>query len=205
MKAVLKQITLPAAMALATLVALAPLARSKAGNAPIVGRVQIGSAGLASAVVYLEGVRGPFAPPTQRITIDQANKTFIPHVVAAMKGSNIELVNSDDFLHNTFSDSKAKAFNFNQPQKGSRSLLKVDQAGVIEVHCHIHGSMQAWIVVVDNPYFAVTDQRGIFKIDGVPPGTYKLKSWSEQHGILTQEVKVIDKEGAKVIIKYAGK
>lgn len=168
------------------------------------GKVQVGAAGLPNAVVYLEGVKGNFPPP-QRAVLNQRDKSFAPHVLAVMKGATIEFLNSDDFLHNTFSDSKTKVFNLNQPVKDSRSLLKVDQPGVIEVRCHIHGSMQAWIVVVDNPYFAVTDSRGIFRIQGVPPGTYKLKSWSEQHGILTQDVKVTEKDGATVIVKYAGK
>jgi hypothetical protein len=117
----------------------------------------------------------------------------------------VEFLNSDDFLHNTFSQSKAKTFDLHQPGKNSRSLLKTDEAGVIDVRCHIHGSMQAWIVVVDNPYFATTDQRGFFHINGVPPGTYHIKSWNEQYGTLTQEVKVTDRESGKAIFKYAGK
>jgi hypothetical protein len=171
----------------------------------IVGKVLVGSTGLANSVVYLEGVHGTFPPPAQRAILNQRDKSFVPHVMAVMKGTTVELLNSDDFLHNTFSDSKAKTFNLNQPVKDSRSLVKTDQAGVIEVRCHIHGSMQAWIVVVDNPYFAVTDARGIFRIAGVPPGNYKMKTWSEQHGILTDEVKVAEKDGATVIVKYAAK
>lgn len=170
----------------------------------VVGRVQVGSAGLGSAVVYLEGVHGNFAAPTQRVTINQQNKTFVPHVVAVMKGGTVEFLNSDNFLHNTYSESKTKVFNLHQPQQGSRSLLKTDEAGVVEVRCHIHGTMQAWIVVVDNPFYAITDQRGIFRIEGVPPGTYKIKSWSEQYGILTSEIHV-SAEGGKTILKYAGR
>jgi plastocyanin len=156
-------------------------------------------------VVYLEGVKGAGTPATLRAVIDQKDKVFIPHVVAVQKGGTVEFTNSDDFLHNTYSTSKAKSFDLHQPVKGSRSLLKTDQSGPIEVRCHIHGNMQAWVIVVDTPYFAVTDARGIFRIEGVPAGTYKIKSWSEQGGTLTQEVKVTDKEGGKIILKYAGK
>ena len=170
----------------------------------VAGRVQLGSAGLGNAVVYLEGVHGTFATPAQRVTINQQNKSFSPHVVACMKGQTVEFLNSDDFLHNTYSQSKTKNFDLHQPGRGSRSLLKTDQTGVIEVRCHIHGNMQAWIVVVDNPFFAVTDARGIFKIDGVPPGSYKIKSWSEENGLLTGEVHVTA-EGGRTILKYAGK
>ena len=146
----------------------------------VVGKVQVGATGLGSSVVYIEGVKGKFDPPTRAVSIDQQDKVFIPHVVAVMKGGTVEFRNSDDFLHNTFSQSKSKTFDLHQPMKGSRSLLKTDEPGVIEVRCHIHGSMQAWIVVADNPFFAVTNQKGLFRIAGVPPGAYKIKSWSEQ-------------------------
>lgn len=172
--------------------------------ASVAGKVQVGSAGLASAVVYLEGVKGSFPAPTQRVVLNQQDKVFIPHVVACMKGATVEFLNSDDFLHNTYSASKTKQFDLHQPVKGSRSLLKTDQPGLIEVRCHIHGNMQAWIMVVDNPFFAVTDQKGLFHIEGVPPGSYKMKSWSEQHGYLTQEISVTA-EGGRIIFKYAGK
>lgn len=175
------------------------------GDKPVVaGKVQVGSAGLASAVVYLEGVKGTFPAPTQRATINQVDKVFVPHVTAVMKGATVEFLNGDDFLHNTYSSSKTKTFDLHQPVKGSRSLLKTDQPGVIDVRCHIHGTMQAWVVVVDNPYFAVTDQRGLFHIEGVPAGTYKMKSWSEQHGFLTQDLTVTE-TGGRIIFKYAGK
>ncbi len=173
--------------------------------ANVAGKVMAGAAGLANAVVYLEGVPGTFPAPTQRAILNQKDKNFTPHVLAVQKGTTVELLNSDDFLHNTFSDSKAKTFNLNQPVKDSRSLLKTDQAGVVEVRCHIHGSMQAWLIVLDNPFFAVTDAKGIFHINGVPPGTYKMKAWSETHGTLTQEVKVVEKDGATVLLKFAGK
>ena len=179
--------------------------RAAQKGSTIVGKVQVGPTGLGSSVVYLEGVKGKFDPPTRPVVIDQQDKVFIPHVVAVMKGGTAEFRNSDDFLHNTFSQSKSKTFDLHQPAKGSRSLLKTDEPGVIEVRCHIHGSMQAWIVVADNPFFAITDQKGLFRIVGVPPGAYKIKSWSEQHGILTQDVKVTEKDGATVILKYAGK
>ena len=178
-------------------------AGSRAEN--IVGKVQVGGAGHGAAVVCLEGVKGKFDAPTKPIVIDQQDKVFVPHVVAVMKGGTVEFRNSDDFLHNTYSQSKSKSFDLHQPVKGSRSLLKTDETGVIEVRCHIHGNMQAWIVVVDNPYFAVTDSKGIFHINGVPPGTYKIKSWTEQQGFISQEVKVTGKDGATVILKYAAK
>ena len=34
--------------------------------------------------------------------------------------------------------------------------------------------MRAWIYAFDHPYYAVTDARGRFRINQVPPGKYQL-------------------------------
>ncbi|HZT44373.1 MAG TPA: hypothetical protein VFA07_19565 [Chthonomonadaceae bacterium] len=172
---------------------------ARAGN--VAGKVEIGSTGIANAVVSIEGAHGS-NPAARHAVIDQQNKLFIPHVVAVEKGGTVEFRNSDDFLHNTYSVSKTQTFDLHQPARGSRSLLKTDKPGVIEVRCHIHGNMQAWVVVTDGPYFAVTDEHGIFHINGVPPGTYRIKTWTEQHGELTQTV-TVGGGNSTVIVKYA--
>lgn len=56
--------------------------------------------------------------------------------------------------------------------------------------------MSAFVVVFDNPYFAVTAKDGSYKIDNVPPGAYKLKTWHETLKSEEQEVKV---EGGKTV------
>ena len=169
----------------------------------VAGKIEVGTTGIPNAVVSIEGAPGTVSP--RRAIINQQGKTFIPHVSVVTKGSIIELLNSDDFLHNTYSRSPAKVFNTNQPSQGSRSLVKVDQPGVIEVRCHIHGQMQAWVIVVDTPYFGTTDSRGIFSIPAVPAGTYRLKVWSERGGELTQVVRVPKAGMVPVIVKYAGR
>jgi major membrane immunogen (membrane-anchored lipoprotein) len=52
------------------------------------------------------------------------------------------------------------------------------------------------VVVIDNPFFGVTSKDGSFKIENVPPGTYKLKTWHEKLRTEEQEVKV---EGGKTV------
>jgi plastocyanin len=168
----------------------------------VVGKAEVGTTPLPTSVISVEGVSG--GPGTgQHAVIDQRDKSFVPHVTAVVKGSTVELLNNDDFLHNTFSASPAKIFNLNQPGKGSRSLLRVDQPGIIDVRCHIHGQMHAWIIVLDNPYFSTSDARGLFRIENVPAGTYEVKCWSEEHGTLTQTIKVPKDGTTPVIFKYS--
>jgi hypothetical protein len=51
--------------------------------------------------------------------------------------------------------------------------------------------MLAYVVVVDTPYFAVTDTTGAFLIRSVPPGTYKLVVWHEKKDGLEQDLEVV--------------
>lgn len=194
----------------ASLLALAGAAQ--AGD--VLCKVVVGSKVKANVVVAVEGVKGKFQPPVtsialkvnnvkKRAVIDQKNKVFIPYMTAVLVGTTVEFINSDDFLHNTFSSSKPAVFNFNQPTKGSRSLLKTTKAGIIKVGCHIHAKMRAWIKVLSNPYFGVTNKQGLRKIVKVPAGTYKITAWHPKHGTLTRTVKVPASGNVPVIFKYA--
>ncbi|HET6383721.1 MAG TPA: methylamine utilization protein [Armatimonadota bacterium] len=169
----------------------------------VAGRVEVGATPIADAVVSIEGAPGAITPG--RAIIDQKGKVFVPHVTVVPKGSKIFLVNDDDFLHNTYSRSPALVFNTNQPSQGSRSLITANKAGVIDMRCHIHGQMQAWIIVVDSPYYGATNSRGIFSIRDVPAGTYHIKVWTERNGVLTEVVKVPKEGTVPVIVKYAAK
>ncbi|MEK7289507.1 MAG: TonB-dependent receptor, partial [Planctomycetota bacterium] len=61
----------------------------------------------------------------------------------------------------------------------------------------------AWIVVLDNPYFDVTDRNGYFEICDIPPGAYKLQVWHEELGNLEKEVTIHPKEITKVELVYS--
>jgi hypothetical protein len=58
--------------------------------------------------------------------------------------------------------------------------VRFDNPGVVKVFCHIHADMSAVVVVLDNPFFAVPDASGRFRIDGIPPGAYTVTAWHER-------------------------
>ena len=144
---------------------------------------------LANAVVYISSVSGTFKPPAKPVVINQKGKKFIPRVVAVMKGTTVRFLNSDPDLHNVYANSRASKFNVSQSEKGKHSDVKFTKFGVIPIRCHIHAKMKAYVAVLSNPYFAVTNNKGLFKIPKVPPGTYTLKVWSES-GTTSQSVTV---------------
>ena len=133
------------------------------------------------SVVYLETApRGAFDVPEPRhARMNQRNESFIPHVLAITAGSWVDFPNSDRTYHNVFSLSKTKSFNLGRYAVGHSESVQFDQPGVVRVFCEIHSHMSAFILVFAHRYFAMTDDDGRYRIDGVPPGTYTLVVWNE--------------------------
>ena len=147
--------------------------------------------GLRNAVVIVEGVRRGKAMPTaaQNAEIDQNKCEYVPHVQIMAVNTEIALRNSDPVLHNIqFFQGDNSLFNIAQPVQGQVNKHKLEKAGTIYVECAVHGWMQGNVVVVDNPYYAVTDENGKFSITDLPPGKYRVKIWHEYVGEMIHEV-----------------
>src|SRR5499426_213197 len=155
-----------------------------------------GTGGLKDAVVIVEGVkRGKAMPPAaQNAEIDQKKCEYTPHVQVMAVNSEITLRNSDPILHNIqFFQGDKSLFNLAQPVQGQVSKQKLEKVDTIYVECAVHGWMQGHVVVVDNPYYAVTDENGKFSIPDLPPGKYQVKIWHEYLGESTREITVAAK------------
>lgn len=138
-------------------------------------------------VVYIEGPVGANAQPATNVVsvatrrIAQHGATFLPHVLPVMVGTTVEWPNDDDIYHNVFSMSDAKQFDLGL-YKGDPPGKRVtfDKPGRVDVFCSIHENMHCIVLVLENPYFAATDDNGDYEIPNVPPGTYMLKAWHER-------------------------
>lgn len=133
-------------------------------------------------VIYLEQVESvPGAGiPGQNPSIQQEGETFIPHVLPIVRGTTVDFPNRDPIFHNVFSLSGAKSFDLGRYPQGSSRSVTFDQSGVVPVFCHLHSNMSAIILVLDNPFFAVPDSEGRYRIENVPPGSYTLVGWHER-------------------------
>ncbi len=98
--------------------------------------------------------------------------------------------NSDPLVHNVRSFSiRNRAFNISQPaETPDRKKVFTRQERAIKIKCDFHPWMKAYVFVMEHPYFAVTDKKGQFKIDGLPAGEYTLAAWHEELG--EQKVKI---------------
>jgi len=137
--------------------------------------------GVRGSVVLLEGVaRGKKA--TGDVMIDNHRCVFVSHVTATTPGERVRIKNSDPVLHNTHGFlGKPTVFNLALPNKDQLIDItkRLTKPGVVRVLCDAHPHMFAWMIVHDSPYVAVTDDKGAFRIDGIPPGSYKVTMWHE--------------------------
>lgn len=135
---------------------------------------------------------------------------FVPHVLVAPKGGTMKLRNDDPMLHN-FHFYRARPFfdrNVSNIALPPRADLEVEnkkvlrKSGLLSLKCDAHYYMQAWVWVVGHPYAVVTPADGTFTLDGVPPGSYKLRVWHESLGERVVDVTVEAGKTASVHVAF---
>jgi plastocyanin len=157
---------------------------------------------LTSAVVYVEEVSGrTFAPPAQPAVMEQHRTQFVPHVLPILRGTTVRFPNTDRVRHNIFSPSPAKPFNFGIYYPGEEKQLRFDELGTVTLLCNIHEQMSAYILVLQNPYFARVGPDGRYSIDGVPDGRYSVALWTERGPKVSR--RVVIKTGKVASVTFA--
>jgi plastocyanin len=140
--------------------------------------------GVANAVATLVDIPDSVrrAPPTpQRLLIDNRGCRFLPHVSVAALGDTLVSVNSDPVFHTTHYYGPLES-NVALTEPGQSVPNVVDQVGVITILCDLHGWMKGFIRVDDHRFHDVSDERGRFRIRGIPPGDYTAEIWHERLG-----------------------
>src|ERR1043165_1596115 len=130
------------------------------------------------AVVYLEGsFSKPASLPTKKVA--QKDLTFIPALLPIQVGTKVEFPNLDDTYHNIFSYSPTKRFDLGRYRPDERPIPTqvFDKPGLVTLRCDIHDHMRGLILVLNTPYFVMTDTAGHFRLSGLPAGHYTLKVW----------------------------
>jgi len=137
---------------------------------------------LKNVLVWLKDVKYDGPLPKEPAILDQKGCVYSPHVLGVMKNQKVIIKNSDATLHNIHSMAeKNDQFNFAMPkvvkEKGT-IFTEVEEPFYIK--CDVHPWMKSWVLVQDHPYFAVTDERGNFIIENIPPGKYEVIAWQEK-------------------------
>src|SRR5438046_9041835 len=130
------------------------------------------------AVVYLDG---SFQKPNSNLTkqIAQKDLTFLPSLLPVQVGTRVEFPNLDDTYHSIFSYSPAKRFDVGRYRPEERPIPSevFDTPGLVTLRCDIHEHMRGLILVLNTPYFVVTNLDGRFRLSGLPSGHYALTAW----------------------------
>src|SRR5687768_15383974 len=101
----------------------------------------------------------PPADPPSRVLLVQRNVPFLPHVLAVRVGTTVEFPNNDKVFHNVFSFRDGKKFDLGMYPKGVVKRTVMDKPGLARLFCNIHPNMAAYIMAVDTPYFAVSNDQ----------------------------------------------
>jgi plastocyanin len=126
-----------------------------------------------------------------KVTLDQKQCEFVPHVLAMPAGATLQIVNGDKLFHNVHArDGEKTIFNYAMPVPNHVIPKPLKNPGVLRVTCDVHPWMRAWVHVLPTSAFAVTDDSGAYTISGVKPGKHTLKLWHERLGEKEQQVDV---------------
>jgi len=131
---------------------------------------------VANAVVWLDAAPAP-APIARRMVLDQRNLQFSPRVLAVQVGTTVDFPNNDRVFHNVFSFRDGKVFDLGMYPVGAVRHITFDKPGLSRIFCNIHPGMAAYVMAVDSPYFAVSNDDGAFSIAAIAPGPYKYRAW----------------------------
>lgn len=160
--------------------------------------------GIGDALVWLVGVtHGAADRSPRRVQLTLQDCTIRPRIQRAPVGATL-LVRSADAMDARlrFLDATVES---RSPATTGASISPVDAApralvplgsagavvpvtavlarpGLVEVRDDRHPWVRGWIAVAPHPYVTMTDARGEFTLDGVPPGSYVLVTWHERLG-----------------------
>ena len=163
---------------------VSPASYEVAGTATLAGKA------IADAVVWIDVPGAPRPARKAEVVLDQRNLSFSPHVLVVQVGTRVKFPNDDRVFHNVFSFHDGKRFDLGLYPVGAVKYVPFDQPGLSRIFCNIHPQMAAYVMVVDTPYFSVSDDTGRFAIASVPAGEYVAHAWRPGGAILNLSVTV---------------
>lgn len=137
-------------------------------------------------------VEGDYPPPKEPAVLDQVGCIFIPHVMVVQLGQPLLIKNGDDVAHNVrLNSTRNSSFNSIIPKKGDTMTVQFKNEDIgMKIKCDVHFWMSCDIHAIRHPFFSITDADGQYKIENLPPGSYKLEAYHETLGKQAREIKV---------------
>ena len=139
-------------------------------------------------VVYFQPDQSTQQLPTKTLIIVTENKRFKPDVLAITRGSTVQFPVKDTILHNVFSVTPGNDFDLGLYSQGTTKTQVFNQTGIVYVHCNVHHSMQADVIVLDTPYYTYADKDGQYKLTGLPHTDGQLSFWHPRGQQITTHI-----------------
>ena len=159
-----------------------------------------------TSVVWMVGSFPPLdsksVPIAKAPAMDQRGFQFRPCVMAVQTGTPVSFPNKDPMYHSVFSYSAARKFDLGRYRAGEEpDAVVFDKPGTVSLFCEIHEHMRAQIVVVDTPYFVLTDAKGNFTLPNLPSGSHTFHVWLGPKESFEMTVEL--KEGATAKVDWS--
>ncbi|HXA11155.1 MAG TPA: methylamine utilization protein [Mycobacterium sp.] len=187
----MRQLVLRCTLALAAAALAGPLAAASDVQvqvlAPDGGPVQ-------DAVVFLRTLSGQktAAHTPLAASVEQHDREFVPYVTVVQTGAAVRFPNQDPIRHHVYSFSQPKKFEIKLYAGDAPDPIIFDKPGVVTMGCNVHDWMLGYVFVVDTPWFAKTDARGLARIDAVEDGEYEARIWHprQRHEVSVRHLKL---------------
>ncbi|WP_050419508.1 hypothetical protein [Bradyrhizobium tropiciagri] len=173
--------------------------------------VRVKDGRLLDAVVFIDriGSGKPFSAAEDTVALRQTHCSFEPQLQIVRDGGNLELRNLDPVMHSAriyevIQSARRQILNAVQDRDADpiSTVIGATRGNAVKIECGVHDFMYAWIFVARNPYYAVVDDRGVFHIDNVPAGTYRLRAWHGRLGYRETKVVISAREQSHVEFIY---
>ena len=179
------------------------------GGGSITGTVTIKGdvePGVINSVVWVEGVPHDLIPKerwkvNQGAQMAQKDTAFVPHVLPVLVGTTVAFPNDDPIFHNVFSASPVHKFDLGLYPQGKSRSTTFDRPGIVQIGCNVHAQMSAYVVVLDEPYFAVPNARGVYELTGLPLGRYTIKVWHPDFASVSQPF-TLERDGQVLTLDF---
>ena len=162
------------------------------------------------AIVFLKGVEKgkAFEKPKKPPVVDNTKCKFEPEVQVVPVGTEIldpsipiPCSTTRTVISWPIAAGVARFLITALPQKGQQVKTVLKLPGIVDVACDVHGWMQGWILVAENPYYAITEKNGTFAIKDIPPGKYTLATFQPYTGVRETPVTVEAKKTSNVNVE----
>ncbi len=159
---------------------------------------------LKDAVVMLKDIEKGKAFTLQKVEVEAIDCDFLPFVNVIKDRDELTVINMDPIEHDiqgyeTARERGARIL-FNRPLPmnpfhkvmglfgenahthlpGKPMVEKIHlrkNRNIFVMQCGFHPYMFSWGVVLDNPYYSITKEDGVFELSDIPPGEYKVVVW----------------------------